>query len=323
MAIVFEYAAARCAVRGDHTGAALYKNRVDLALSHIEAGLSEQPIRHVKNRFPTETGYGCEGYAYFDKYMITTASFLYVACLLCDESAGAGIAPPTPAADVWRTSEFFHKTFAHAGGYTLEWDTAADFHYDCSGLGRVHKAGAPSPLCLSLPCNTDGNYKKDVADAVPLSICPGVKTAAGWRYATGTDAVYEVTALGADPAADAACVEMRCTFPGGETVKIRYDVDAAGVVIRVKGSGALALLLPAFAFDGEVRPDIAYAADALTVSYRGWRCRYTLENADGSTAKGAVIADTGALAANRNGHYRVFATEGENELTVRIVLEKE
>lgn len=315
LSIVFEYAAARCAARGDAAGAALYKSRIDRALAHLEAGLDERPVHHVKNRFPTGTGYGCEEYAYFDKYMITTASFLYVACLLCDEKAGAGVRPPAETAAVWQTSRFFHKVFAHAGGYTLEWDIDADAHYDCSGLGRVHKKGAPSPLCLSLSCTVNGNYKTDVENAVPLAICPGVKTTQGWRYATGADTAYIVETLSADPAADAAQMTLKYSFADGQTVKSSYAVDASGITVRVSGEGELALLLPAFAFDGEVHPDIVCAPDAMYIAYRGWLCRYTAEN--------AVLADTGCLAANRNGHYSVFAVQGRNELTVRIVLEKD
>ena len=205
--------------------------------------------------------------------------------------------------------------FAHAGGYTLEWDTAADAHYDCSGLGRVHKKGAPSPLCLSLSCTVNGNYKTDVENAVPLAICPGVKTTQGWRYATGADTAYIVETLSADPAADAARVTLKYSFADGQTVKSSYAVDASGITVRVSGEGELALLLPAFAFDGEVHPKIVCGPNAMCIAYRGWRCRYTVEN--------AVLVDTGCTAANRNGHYRVFAAQGRNELTVRIVLEKD
>ncbi len=330
LAAAYEYQAARCAARGDAAMAALYKSRIDRALAHLEAGLDEKPTRHVKNRFATGSGYGCEGYAYFDKYMITTASFLYLASLLCEESAGADAAPPPERAAVWQTSAHFHKAFAHAGGYTLEFDTAADPHYDCSGLGRVHRAGAPSPLCLSVPCTVNGNYKTDVENAVPLAICPGVKTAQGWQYATGTETVYTVDALCADPAADRAEAALTCTFADGSRVCSRYTVDASGVTIRVTGKGELALLLPAFAFDGEVQPELVCAADAMSVAYRGWRCCYTLENS-GCTPEAApekacaavYITDTGRMAANRNGHYRVFAAQGCEVLTVHIALEKD
>lgn len=314
LSILFEYAASRCAARGDAAGAALYKSRVDRALTHLEAGLDERPVRHVKNRFATETGYGCEDYAYFDKYMITTASFLYVACLLCDETAGAGVTPPAESACVWQTSRFFHKVFAHAGGYTLEWDTDADFHYDRSGLGRVHKKGAPSPLCLSLPCTVNGNYKTDLTDAVPLSVCSGVKKAQGWHFAAAGDAEYTVEELRADPVADTACAVLRCRFADGQTVEERYTVEKSGVTVQLKGEGPLALALPAFAFDGEVHPDIEWTPDVLTVACRGWLCRYT--------AKNAVLADTGRMAANRNGHYRAFAAVGSDTLTVHIEIEK-
>ncbi len=326
LAIVYEYAAARCAARGDAKTAAFYKSRIDRALVHLEAGLDERPVRHVKNRFPTETGFGCEDYAYFDKYMITTASMLYLACLLCDATAGAGAEPPAETAAVWQTSSHFHKVFAHAGGYTLEFDTAADPHYDCSGLGRVHKAGAPSPLCLSLPCTVNGNYKTDVENAVPLAICPGAKTAQGWQYATGGETRCTVESLYADAQTDTAFAALCCTFADGTAVHSSYAVGQNGVTVHVRGRGEIALLLPAFAFDGEVHPDVVWTQDAMCITYRGWLCRYTVEKdaaAEDTQARSgaAVITDTGCLAANRNGHYRVFAAQGREELTVRITME--
>jgi hypothetical protein len=315
MIVIFEYEANRYASLGNTELAGTFKAAIKRALDVTEKWLDREPIRHIKNRFPTETGYGCEKYAYFDKYMITVASILYMACLLCDETAGAGVAPPEEQAAVWQTGSLFHKVFAHAAGWTLEWDTAADSHYDCSGLGRVHKKDAPPPLCLSVPCTVNGNYKTELPDAVPLAIAPGVKTAGGWQYATGTDTRYTVTRLCADAQADTAFAALCCTFADGSTVRSEYAVRAKEVAVRLSGEGELALLLPAFAFDGEVYPDIVGTPDALSVTYRGWTCRFTVENGS--------ITDTGRRAANRSGHYRVFAAEGKTGLTVRITVEKE
>ena len=88
----------------------------------------------------------------------------------------------------------------------------------------------------------------------------------------------------------------------------------AAVAGKKESEGPLALALPAFAFDGEVHPDIEWTPDVLTVACRGWLCRYT--------AKNAVLADTGRMAANRNGHYRAFAAVGSDTLTVHIEIEK-
>ena len=67
-------------------------------------------------------------------------------------------------------------------------------------------------------------------------------------------------------------------------------------------------------FDGETSPVIAAGAQSLTVSYRGWVCRY---ETDGE------IVDLGYKAANRHGHYRAFAARGEDEITVTIRILKE
>ena len=58
-----------------------------------EEWLSKTPIRHIKNRFPTETKYGCERYAYFDKYMTTVASNLWAAYTICDDSGALEASP--------------------------------------------------------------------------------------------------------------------------------------------------------------------------------------------------------------------------------------
>ena len=137
----------------------------------------------------------------------------------------------------------------------------------------------------------------------------------GWQYATGTDTVYAVKELRADPQADTAFAALECTFADGRRVRSEYTAAANGITVRVCGNGNIALLLPAFAFDGEAYPGIVGTPDALSVTYRGWTCRYTA--ATGS------IADTGRTAANRNGHYRVFAATGHKDLTVHIAVEKE
>lgn len=60
MATVFEYEACRYAREGNLTLAKEFKAGALRALAVTEEWLSRVPIRHIKNRFPTETGYGCE-----------------------------------------------------------------------------------------------------------------------------------------------------------------------------------------------------------------------------------------------------------------------
>jgi hypothetical protein len=160
--LLFEYEARRYAAEGNMEQAAVFKSAVARSLAVTKAWLDKTPIRHIKNRFPTETKYGCEDYAYFDKYMITTASFLYAAYLICDDAIPVSDEAENP--DAFMLSEHFHKVFMRAGGYFLEFDTNADPHYDSSGLGRVHKMGAPSTVCISVPCAASPVTVKDEDD---------------------------------------------------------------------------------------------------------------------------------------------------------------
>ena len=74
----------------------------------------------------------------------------------------------------------------------------------------------------------------------------------------------------------------------------------------------MTMTLPAFEFDGETATDVSCDGKALSISYRGWVCRYETDGA---------IADAGAVCCNRNGRYRVFEARGAKSLEVRVSIE--
>ena len=306
-AVVMEYEAKRYAKEGDFKLAGAIKAAISLALDSIELWLSAEPIRHIKNRFPTETKYGCEDYAYFDKYMITTASFLYAAYLVCDDGIETGVLDEAPRA--FNLSEHFHKTFLKAGGYFAEIDTKADPHYDCSGLGRVHKKGAPSTVCLSTPCAAHPLYKLDIEAPGDVSLAAGYVKDGITVFATGENAVYEVLSIGSDN--ESASALIKTAFADGTEQTATYRVSAEGVEISVTGAMENALMLPAFVFDGEKYTDISLDGSALTVSYGGYVCKYETNGA---------ITDLKLLGGNRNGHCKAYAVKKKGELKVRIVI---
>jgi hypothetical protein len=86
------------------------------------------------------------------------------------------------------------------------------------------------------------------------------------------------------------------------------------VNITLSGEGELGFGLPAFSFDGETAPEIRSDLHTLTVSYGGWRCRYTTDG---------IITELSAIAANRNGHYRPFLATGRDTLGVTVEIVKE
>ena len=311
LAIIFEYETARYLKMGNFTLADKFKAATCRALNQIAKRLSKKPIFHVKNRYPLATKHGCENYAYFDKYMITTASFLYEAYLCAKAHADVeAIEDFTPVA--WQTSRYFHALFLRAGGYSLQFDTAADLHYDASGLGRVHKTGAPSAICLSLPCPEKPFYTVQTETPRALSLCAGVKEEGEWRFATGRETVYQTENLFCDD--KAAALELLCSFANGMAVKGRYTVSEKGVTVDLLGEGDIAFSLPAFAFDGETHTEITVAPSLLEVRYEGYVCRYE--------TSGNVV-DLGFTAENRNGCYRAYAAVNNKALHVKITIEKD
>ncbi len=306
IALICEFEAARCAKEGNAELAARFKEAAVSAVDAAERWLSKDPIRHIKNRFPTETKYGCEGYAYFDKYMITAASFLFMAYIMCDDSVEP-CGRDTAARD-FETSADFHKYFMSFGDYSLEFELDGDPHYDASGLGRIHRFGAPSAICMSGSCPAEPRIELGDNKPTPFSVCPAVKL--GGEIITSADVKHTVTEKRMTDSG--AYCALSCSTCGKEICS-EYAITENGVEIKVHGDGEVGLMLPAFEFDGENHTEINADVHSLCVKYEGYVCRY---GTDG------IISDIGVTAYNRNGHYRCFAAFGKGAVNVTVVIEK-
>lgn len=305
LSLILEYEATRYKKMGNLALAGKFKAAANRAVDVVERWLSTEPIYHIKNRYPTESKYGCEKYAHFNGYMIAVASFLHEAYLICDDSiAATAFDVTTPVA--WQTSEYFHAAYLRAGGYALQFDTVADVKYDANGLGRVHRKGAPSALCMSLSCPATPNFTVDIPSR-PLSLCAGVREESGWHFVCDGDVTYALSEHRAD--GEVAVATMAARFESGKQVTEHYTVSKDGVEIALCGTGKIAYLLPALTFDGEMHTEIRTEENALCVTYQGWTCRYV--------TNGEII-DLGYTAPNRNGHYRAFAATGKDVLRVKI-----
>ncbi len=301
LAIIFEYEANRYARLGDLETASRFKAATARALEVTEYWLGKEPIRHIKNRFPTETRYGCEKYAYFDKYMITAASHLFSAYMICDDGIGAAEFDDSDAC--FMTSGHFHKLFMRSGGYFLEFDTDGDPHYDASGLGRVHRHGAPSPICLSLPCPGKPKYSVCADEQTPASLCPGKMIDGEPVFACDTYEKIKVVHHSSNSAT--------LGYPLG--LRADYNIDTDGVRVTVYSEGKILHMLPAFAFDGENERVTSLENNVLRIEYDGYVCRYTASG---------TIKELGKTARNRNGFYRLYYAEGVDNLTVKIEIIK-
>ena len=303
---IYEYEAKRYASEGNDEMAAAFKSAIMRAISITEECLNREPVSHIKNRFSPDSMFGCESYAYFDKYMITVASVLFCAYEICDDSI---IVQPVPeiVPSAFATSKHFHKLFLKAHGFGLEFDLNADSHYDATGLGRIHRQGAPSEICLSVPCPSHPNYDIGVTEQKALSMCPGIWDSKEWKFFNETDKVYEIKSYFAN--SDFTFAELDAEFPNGESVKNEHVVNAEGVSITVSGNGKIAYQLPAFYFDGADYSNIVVEKNRLSVFYKGWECRYTVSGA---------IEDGKQTSANRNGYYKLYIATANEKLNINI-----
>jgi len=310
MAALFEYEARRYANEGNHALASQFKAAAARALDVTEEWLSRKPIKHIKNRFPTETKHGCEKYAYFDKYMITVASNLHAAYQICDDSIPfEKTKDATPC--TFKTSHRFHKLFLKSGGYALEFDTDADPHYDASGLGRVHRDGAPSTISISCPAPADPVYTLNTDSPFAFSLSSAILKDGEYTLAAADAISYEVLEHGAK--GNTSFAKLLCHFSDTKNTLEDYAVNANGVSVTVSGDGEIGYALPAFCFDGESKTEITHTDNTLTVSYQGWICRYT--------SSGKII-DLKKTATNRNGYYHAYLATAKDNINIKIEITK-
>ena len=273
-------------------GAARFRSAAARAVAGTRRWLAERPVRHVKNLYQRSwkrgTGIGCENYAYFDKYMVTMGSWAVLARRFADET-------PLPYVEdresvAFETTPYFHFVFLRAGGYSAQFDYNADTRYDCDGLGRLHRRGAPTQICVSTPCAAAPTYSTEMTNVSSLAIVPVSKSPLK-PAGSGSDgsAAWAAWTLGD--------LDWRCRLTD------------AGLESTLKGSGQVAMRLPAFAFDGERATQVSCDGRSLEVRYRGWVCRY---DTDGT------VRDTGEVCCNRNGRYLAFEACGEKSLSVKV-----
>lgn len=305
LACVLEYEAARYKKEGNLALASCFKRAASDAISSIERGFSQRPIHHVKNRFPLESKYGCDGYGYFNKYMITVASFLNWARIFCDESIE--IAPISLKPDVISLSDDFHLTFLRAGDYLAQLDTNANPNHDASGLCRIHKRGAPSEICLSCAGTSTPVYFTDVDNCSDLSFAAGKINNGEAIFKTRGE--YKLVSCSVTD--NTATAAFECDLDG-EKLDMTVILTDSGVDVTVSGEGEVALILPTLDFDGETKITPTISDHKIEISYRDRVATYT---ANGE------ISDTDRIGCNRNGHYKIFYTHAKNHLTTHISID--
>lgn len=279
--------------KGETQKAAIFKAAAKKATETALFLLNREPMSHVKNRFDPDLMLGCEHYAYFNKYMITVASNAYLAYLVADDSIKAGVATTDVGGYVAQTGEDFHKVFINKGGYFLEIECNADTHYDANGLGRVHKQGCDSCVCLSVPMpQKEPHYNLEFPNPHPLSMC-GFKATENGLINSAQNGVNHVLVSKAEQEQQITAV-FDCDLNGEALFSIKYTVSDQGV--DIKFDGADGILLPVFLFDGKNETEMTETKGQFVVKYNGSFCKYTFS---GKVKKYGKFF-------NRNGRYCAY-----------------
>jgi len=291
----FEMEATRFANKGNMELAGKMKAAAALAAEVLLKYLSLEPISHIKNRYDPYDGVGCESYGYFNKYMITVASNVYMGFLFADDSIVPTAAPAQKGGYVISTGERFHRTFANCGGYFLQWDTNADPHYDANGLGRVHKRGCPAALCLTVPFAQEPAYTLPEKNPSAMSLC--CYASDGDKPLLGAELYARYTLVSSQSDGKMAEVVFDVRLSKGITVRQTHRISEAGVDILLSGAETAGFMLPVFSFDGAEETQISIGETEICVTYKNACCRYRFDGRLDPTYK---------LYHNRNGSYRVY-----------------
>ena len=302
-----ELEATRYARKGDVKSAGEFKASAKLATKKTLEYLELEPISHVKNRYDIKTHIGCEDYGYFNKYMITAASNIYMAYLFADDSIIPTVSPAEKGGYVISTSDNFHKTFLNAGGYFIELETHADSQYDANGLGRVHKKDCSSFVCLSVPFPSQPNYTLEKENPSAMSICCYAEN--GGELLFGADDKAEYSLLSSEATADTATAVFNCNLSDSITVKQKYTLSENGVDITLSGADNIGFMLPVFDFDGANNTVVTVSEKSVSSEYSGFLCTYGFDG---------CLSDDYKYYYNRNGRYRVYSVKG-NYLHIAII----
>ncbi len=288
-----ELRAALLSRKGEKEKAGAFKAAAIKAAETCVGWLQETPMSHIKNHFDPDLQWGCESYAYFNKYMITVASNAYLAYLVADDGIKPTVAPADVGGYVAETGADFHKVFLNAGGYFMEIDCNAHTNYDANGLGRVHKQNCDSRVCFSVPFpGAKTNYLLETPNAHPLSIC-GYKNTADGIVCSAQEGVRH-TLLSKNQSPERCAAVFACSLNEEPLLHAEYAVSSAGV--EVSFPGADGILLPAFLFDGVKETEISATRGQILVKYNGSFCRYTFSGEP----------EEYGLFFNRNGRYRAY-----------------
>lgn len=315
VASIYEYEAKRYKKEGNLKLAGMFKRAAHLSVLSIKRWLEANNYpRHIKNFFEKDSKYGTENYGYYQKYMMSVGSFMYIACMFCDDSIEEYPCPSEMGGYILETSDKFHKVFANYNGNSIEIEKKADFIYDSTGLGRFHKKDFPTELALSTPLTANHRYVlSDILKDRNISLCTGSSDGFISEYSDKLHStVYDKT-IKKDS------VSFKVKYTGDmfktcdgiiETYTIINDsINITGKLINSKDN-KIYFQIPILNYNGQDYTIQKIEKNKLSTSLDLYNYEVLVD--------GDIVQDNN-LYGNRNGHYNLYIVNKDSD-TINIQL---
>jgi len=314
----FEMLARRSKAKGDMLAASAFKRAARLAGKSVSRWMRPSGESWVvKNHFDPAVRRGFEPYTSHSQYNLIAAAYLAIAAATADESIPEGASPADTGGFVVDLPEL-HKVFANSGGQYVEIDTAADPHYESTGLMRLHRPGMDNAL------GPGGNVP---ASTLPFAI-GGIAWLDGKRQweslAQFTQGMVRTatTVKTATPSKVEFSIRYSLTGAAVDGVTQAYTItpDAVTVVSRIEGGTAdrWKIAFPAFIDDGRDRGAITADNEGLVV-----RTGTSAQSLRIVAPAGAQLQRSARIVELRSGDYEAVEWTGAGrEVTFRLAAPK-
>jgi hypothetical protein len=315
-AVTYEIYAARAAEAGDQTMARAFKRGAHLALASMQRWRRPSgEMQIVKNWVDPKEQFAYESYSAHSQYNLLPMAMLVLAHehAAKTEDVKEGPAPADVGGYVLDVRERFNKVFANAGGTYVEIDTAADLHYNATGLLRVHAKGVNPQIGPSDALSAEAISKyPDGAPRTTAAVGAAWKDAAGeWvrlaQFGTGKlpaaadlrvereepkDVRFNVRYTGAVLGGPKSVTETYEVVPG----RVTQTTDLAGY------TGPIRLIVPVLADNGREKPKIDVTGKTIAITLDDSTVSYSAPDA-------ARVSVEETLYPGRNGWYRLGVAE--------------
>ena len=289
--------------------AGVFKRASMLMIKRLEENLAFYKGKHVKNFYDIDSKIGCETDAYFDKYMITTASYLQLAFFYDIDSIEEKTLQESKAF-IYKTSDNFNKVFLSNKNYSVQVELSADSNYDANGIGRIHKKGAPDSICISTPFAKEPNYKIEKPNETAFSICPIIEK--NGELILGAEN-SKIKLISSKVKGDCVLAKFSYKLQNKKSVLFSVSIDNDGVEICAKSLfNKVGIAFPVFSFDGERETVIENKEDKVIVKYFDYTLTYQGEN----------LNYMGKDFCNRNGKSKGYYALSKNSAKLKISIEK-